>query len=153
MPKRDGKALLNFDLENIDNLSKVSSVDIGVIVKQLLKETKVSETEMQVFGFDCRKVLISVIEKKRKHSGVDRSILFGVASLDLKAIICEPTCGYNRMNKLIEALHEANQICDNVSESAKQQYRNLCVDAKSNLKSDFDKFETNVDVGLDEFFS
>ncbi|KAJ8883440.1 hypothetical protein PR048_015283 [Dryococelus australis] len=66
---RDGKALLNFDLENIDNLSKVSSVDVGVL--------------------KCRQVLISVIEKVRKRSGVSRS----VTSLDPKVIIHEPTCG------------------------------------------------------------
>ncbi|KAJ8888903.1 hypothetical protein PR048_008397 [Dryococelus australis] len=53
-----------------------------------------------------------------------------------------------------QAQDEANQISDNVSEKAKQQYRNLCVDAKSNLKSDFfDKFEANADVGLNEVFS
>ncbi|KAJ8889680.1 hypothetical protein PR048_009181 [Dryococelus australis] len=129
------------------HFSKVSSVDIGVLVKQLLKETKVSGKEMQVFRFDCRKVLIFVIEIIRKNSGVSRSILFGVRSLDPK-VRHEPTCGYNHMKKLIEALHEANQISDNVSEKVKQQYRNLSVDTKSNLKSDFDKFEANADVGL-----
>ncbi|KAJ8872969.1 hypothetical protein PR048_026585 [Dryococelus australis] len=126
VPKRDGKALLNFDLENINNLSKVSSVDIGVLVKQLFKETKVLEKEMQV-----------------------RNILFGVTSLDPKVIIHEPTCDYNRMNKLIEALHEANQISDMFLKRRSSSIENYML----MQKSDFDKFEANADVGLHEFFS
>ncbi|KAJ8868678.1 hypothetical protein PR048_030217 [Dryococelus australis] len=76
MPKRDGKALLNFDLESIDNLSKVSSVDIGVLIKQLLKETKVSDFIVGRF----------YLIEKIKCSGVSRSMLFGVTSLDAKVI-------------------------------------------------------------------
>ncbi|KAJ8879563.1 hypothetical protein PR048_020171 [Dryococelus australis] len=52
------------------SFTPVSYVEIGDLVKKLLKETKVSEKEMQVFRFDCRKVLISVIGKVRKRSGV-----------------------------------------------------------------------------------
>ncbi|KAJ8885348.1 hypothetical protein PR048_011545 [Dryococelus australis] len=88
--------------------------------------------------FLCRKNKCKcqyVIEKIRKCSCVSRSIPFCVTSLDPKVIIHEPTCGYNCMNKLIKALHEANQISGNVSGKAKQHYRNF------NLKRDFDNFE------------
>lgn len=151
----DIRSVILLDLQDPTNLIEVGKVDVGFSTKKVLKELKLSEREILGFKHECQKILVAVVTKLLDKSPLKYRLVKGLTSLNPHIIYQQPSLGQTRMEYVLEALHEANRITENVADRAKAQYISLCCESKEALETKFKEYISISDdsMGLDIFFA
>lgn len=150
----DIKSVMLLDLQEPTNLIEVDKVDVGFSTKKLLKEAKVPQREILGFKYECQKILVAIVKKLLDKSPLKYTLVKGLTSLNPQIIYQQPSLGQTRMESVLETLHAANRISENVADRAKAQYSSLCCEAKEALETKFKEYISSGDnLRLDIFFA
>lgn len=119
--------MINLDLNKIENLLPIESINVGVGAKSVLsKLTTTEKTLERQFRSDVRKFLIHLLQKLFQRSPLKYKLTRTISSLSpIEIKNMKPEVLKKRFNSLVIFLHDHRWISSAAADNAEKQYNTL----------------------------
>ena len=145
------KKMLKIDLNDRSNLVVYNYVDIGIVTKSILNQSKVSEKEKVDFQVECRQMCVTVALKLMEKSPLNYKMTRAATALNPSLILNNPYFERKKDvdTELILILYEAGRLRGVSGDRSKVQFTSLC--ALAETSQDFKSWNARKDR-LDQFY-
>ena len=165
-----GKFVKQKELEKLDSASKMAKFDVSpsdhhvaakdfdvgfatkTLIKELIKNEKVSELQVLEFRKSCERMLVGTISKIQEWSPLKFALARKLTSVDPRLIVASPETATKMFQQATEHLIDAQWITSGEGDTILSQYRQFVSDARKFNKDKFSSFRCE-EVWLDCFNS